>query len=92
MEGQTAFTACDEKNISLMFDYSKLRGKIREVFGTQENFAKALGISSATISDKLNNKTEWTQKEIDKAAKLISVAKEGIPEYFFAEKVQLTEQ
>lgn len=30
-----------------MFDYSKLRGKIREVFGTQEEFAKAMNISGA---------------------------------------------
>lgn len=75
-----------------MFDYSKVRGKIREVFGTQESFAKAMGISSATISDKLNNKTEWTQKEIDNAVELLNIAKENIPVYFFTEKVQLSEQ
>ena len=27
----------------VMFDYKKLRGKIREVFGTEKQFAKALG-------------------------------------------------
>lgn len=32
-----------------MFDYSKLRGAIREKFGTQEAFAKAMGFSTATL-------------------------------------------
>lgn len=75
-----------------MFDYSKLRGKIREVFGTQEEFAKAMNISAATVSDKLNNKTDWTQKEIDTIVKLLNIPKDRIPIYFFTEKVQLLEQ
>lgn len=75
-----------------MFDYSKVRGKIREVFGTQESFAKSMGISSTTISDKLNNKTEWTQKEIDKAIELLNISKDQIPTYFFTEKVQVLER
>ena len=48
----------------LAFDYSKLRGKIKEVFGTQDKFAKALGISGATLSLKLNNISEFTQQEM----------------------------
>lgn len=75
-----------------MFDYSKLRGAIREKFGTQEAFAKAMGFSTATLSDKLNNKVQWNQKEIDKAVELFEISKEYIPIYFFSEKVQLPEQ
>ena len=48
----------------MAFDYSKLRGKIKEVFGTQDKFAKALGISRATLSLKLNNISEFTQQEM----------------------------
>ena len=58
-----------------MFDYSKLRGKIREKFGTQEALAKAMGFSTATLSDKLNNKVQWNQKEIDKAVELLEISK-----------------
>lgn len=75
-----------------MFDYSKLRGKIREVFGTQEEFAKAMNISAGTVSDKLNNKRDWTQKEIDTIVNLLNIPKDRIPIYFFTEKVQLLEQ
>lgn len=71
-----------------MFDYSKLRGKIREKFNTQEEFALAMGFSATTLSDKLNNKVEWKQKEIDKAVELLDISKEEIPIYFFTVKVQ----
>lgn len=71
-----------------MFDYSKLRGKIREKFYTQEEFALAMGFSATTLSDKLNNKIEWKQKEIDKAVELLDVSKDEIPIYFFTVKVQ----
>lgn len=40
-----------------MFDYSKLKGKIKEVFGTQSAFAKAMGLSGVSLSSKLNNIT-----------------------------------
>lgn len=75
-----------------MFDYSKVRGKIKEVFNTQEAFAKAMGMSTTTLSDKLNNKVQWTQKEIDKAVDLLKIDRADIPEYFFTEKVQHLEQ
>ena len=74
-----------------MFDYSKMRGKIREKFGTQNAFAEAMELSSATLSDKLNNKVQWNQKEIDKAVELLEISKEDIVAYFFTEKVQLIE-
>ena len=70
------------------FDYSKLRGKIREIFRTQSAFAEAMGISSTSLSAKLNNNVEFTQKEIDKAVELLKIAKEDIPAYFFTPKVQ----
>jgi len=66
-----------------MYDYSKLRGKIREVFGTQEAFAKAMGLSTTTISDKLNNKLQWTQKEMDRAIDLLKIDASELPVYFY---------
>ncbi len=75
-----------------MFDYSKVRGKIREKFSTQAEFAAAMGFSATTLSDKLNNKVEWTQKEIDKAVELLEISKDEIPIYFFTVKVQDAEQ
>lgn len=75
----------------MSFDYSKLRGKIKEVFGTQDNFAKALGIGRVSLSQRLNNYLDFSQEEIDKAYKLLNLSKEEIPKYFFTTKVQKKE-
>lgn len=66
-----------------MFDYSKLKGRIKEIFETQNAFAKALGLSPVSVSDKLNNKSQWTQKEIDTACVLLGIESVEIPVYFF---------
>lgn len=72
----------------MAFDYSKLRGKIREVFGTQSKFATAMGLSNVSLSAKLNNNIAFTQSEINRACKLLSIPLEFIPIYFFTEKVK----
>ena len=68
-------------------DYSKLRGKIREVFGTQDAFAKAMEMDCSTLSLKLNNKSEWTHSEIEKACTLLGISIEEVHIYFFTAKV-----
>lgn len=75
----------------MAFDYSKLRGKIREIFRTQSTFAKSMGMSTTSLSAKLNNKIGFSQKEIDKASDLLKIKKEEIPVYFFTPKVQESE-
>lgn len=72
----------------MSFEYSKLRGKIKEVFNTQEAFAEAMEMSTTSISAKLNNKVAWSQKEIDKASEVLSIPKDEIPIYFFTPKVR----
>ena len=76
----------------MAFDYSKLRGKIKELYGTQDNFAKALGIGRVSLSQRLNNTLEFTQKEINVSCDLLKINKEDVSKYFFTEKVQKYEQ
>lgn len=71
-------------------DYSHLLGKIVEVFGTQANFALAMGLSERSISLKLNNKVRWKDDEIAKAVELLNIDVDLIPRYFFKYKVQHT--
>lgn len=75
----------------MAFDYRKLRGKIKEIFGTQDNFSKALGIGRVSLSQRLNNYSDFSQEEINKAYILLNLSKEEIPEYFFTIKVQKDE-
>lgn len=70
------------------FDYSKLLGKIKEVFGTQNAFATAIGISYQSVSYKLNNQSEFTSSEILKSVKVLNIPIRKIPLYFFTLKVQ----
>lgn len=72
-------------------DYSKLRGKIRELFSTQADFAVALGISECALSLKLNNRSEWTGEEMKRACLLIGESPEKIPLYFFTPSVEKTQ-
>lgn len=71
-----------------VYDYSKLRGKIAEVFGRQKDFAKAMNTSPQTISYKMNGTSEWTHDEMEKAIDLLYIPPEEIHVYFFAKKVE----
>ena len=74
----------------MSYDYNALLGKIVENFGTQYNFAIAMGLSERTISLKLNGKVGWKDDEMYTAAKLLGINIENISKYFFAVKVHET--
>lgn len=71
----------------LIFDYSKLLGRIKEKGFTQETFAEAIEIGKATLSLKLSNKAYFKQSEMDKACEVLGFDKAEIGAYFFAQKV-----
>lgn len=70
------------------YDYNKLRGRIKEIFGTQSAFAKAMGLSDVSVSNKLNNNVEWGQEEIEKSVMILNIAYSDIHSYFFTHKVE----
>ena len=69
-----------------MYDYSKLLGKITEVYGTQVKFATAVGISQVTLSMKLKDKRGISREDIETWCEALEIPKEEIPDYFFARK------
>ncbi len=77
----------------IIFDFSKLRGRIKEIYGTQTAFATAMLINEATLSNKLNNNVEFSPKEIYRACLLLCIdLKKELTLYFFTPKVQKTEK
>ena len=74
------------------FDFSKLRGRIREKYNTETAFCKAMELSHNTLSKKLNGKIHFVQDEIDRAIVLLEIPDAEISAYFFTEKVQEAEQ
>lgn len=69
-------------------DYSRLKGRIKEKFRTQAIFAKELGISSVSLSAKLNNAVSFSQNEINKSCELLDIPPIEISIYFFKTKVK----
>ena len=75
----------------ISFDFSKLRGKIKEKYNTQNNFSNAIGIGRTTLSEKLNSKSCFTNKEIVLICKSLDIPFQEINLYFFNIEVQKTE-
>ena len=67
----------------MAFDLRKLRGRIVEVCGTQEEFARLMGKDRSTLNMKLTGKREFTQSEINKACQVLSIPDEDVTSYFF---------
>lgn len=70
----------------MAFDYSKLRGRIVEKFGSISAFSEAYGITSVSMSMKLNGKIAFSQDDIMKMSKseFLDIQPNEIHEYFFA--------
>ena len=68
------------------FDYIELRGLIRSKFGTQENYAKAIGISNTSLQERLSNKVPFKQTEIIMTKQLLGLSAEKMDEIFFTLK------
>lgn len=69
------------------WNFAKLRGRIKEIFGTQEAFAKAIGISSVSLSQRLNNVLEFTQEEIFNSCEVLNIPLTDMMSYFFTKIV-----
>lgn len=70
----------------MAWNYQKLLGRIKEMCGTQDNFAEQLGINRSSLSQRLNNRLEFTQNEIFKACDILSIPLEEMEDYFFNPK------
>lgn len=70
-----------------MLDFRKLRGRIIEKYDTLENFAKSYGISTVCLSKKMNNRSQFTRKDILEMSEMLDISKEEIGDYFFTKRV-----
>ena len=78
-----------ERGKEMKFNYSKLRGRIVEKFGSIKAFADAYGLSTVTMSNKLNGKVAISQDDIMKMAscEMLDIPPSELHEYFFTLKV-----
>lgn len=67
------------------FSYAKLKGRIIEKFGSQRDFAKALGISEGSMTNKMTGHTFFSQTEIYRAIEVLDIDPKMVTSYFFTE-------
>jgi transcriptional regulator with XRE-family HTH domain len=75
-----------------VFDYAKLKGRIKEKCDTQKAFASMLGIAECTLIAKLECKRYFTQTEIYKSLEILEIPFDRMYAYFFTPKVHKCEQ
>lgn len=46
--------------------FAAIRKRIKQIYGTQRNFAKALGVSESHISDAMNSRCEFPRGTFEK--------------------------
>lgn len=66
---------------------NRLKGKIVESFGTQQAFARHMGLSAATVTNKVTGKSQFTHDEIASWCKELGITRDYIGYYFFADKL-----
>ncbi len=67
--------------------YPALKGKIAAEYGSQQAFAKVVGLEPITVSRRLNGQTAFTRDEIMRWSAALHIKKKDIISYFFDEKV-----
>lgn len=69
-------------------DYSKLKGRIIEKYGTRTAFADAIGLTMESLSRRLNNGANFKADEYIKACDLLDIPPKEMHLYFFTPKLR----
>lgn len=72
----------------MKYDYSRLIGKIIEVFGSRKKFAQHIGWPESTVCLKLRSASKFTQDQIFQIITALGLTVADIPDYFFVVKAQ----
>lgn len=66
-----------------MFDRSKLKSKVKAMYGSQVGLAKELGYSQSSFNKKINGKSPLTDCEMFRLINFLNIPHNEIFEYFF---------
>ena len=71
----------------LEIDYGPLRGRIKQILGSEAAYGDAIGLSAAAVSKRLNNRVCFTTAEVIASAKVLGITYAEIPRYFLTRKL-----
>lgn len=69
--------------MELRVDYRKLRGFIKEYYGTLEAYGKAIGIGGTQLNERLQGRIPFTQEEMFLTVQRAGVSEDMITVLFF---------
>lgn len=70
-----------------IYNFQRLKGKIKEYYKNQEDFAKELKITNVALNYKLNNRTRFSYDELNLIVNLLKIRDDEIMDIFFTEEV-----
>lgn len=70
----------------ILYDYSKLLGRMKECGFTQKTLAIAVNMGETSMNKSLNNKRRFQQDEMDAICDVLGILKNSIEDYFFCRK------
>lgn len=73
---------------TVKYNYSKLKGKVREIFGNNKVYADYLCLSEASLYEKYKSNSYFNQNQIEKTLKAFNESPEMIMAYFFTKEVE----
>ena len=68
------------------YNFQRLKGRIKEYYGSIDNFAAELEISRVTLSNKLNNRIKFSYDEVLTIIDKLHIQPKEIKDIFFSIK------
>ena len=68
------------------YNFQRLKGRIKEYYGTQNNFAKELGVTKQCLSRKLKNKSKFGYDEVTFMIDKLHIRPDEVQAIFFTEE------
>ena len=70
-----------------IYNFQRLKGRIKEYYKSQEDFAKKLKLTNTALNYKLNNRTRFSYDELNLIINLLKIRDDEILDIFFTEEV-----
>ncbi len=68
------------------YNYSKLKGLIKEKCGTQAEYAKIIGISTTTLNERFKSETYFSTEEMRKTIEYFKLDLSSLKDIFFVKE------
>lgn len=71
----------------MAYVYLKLKARIIEKYGSQAEFAKVIGVSETTVSNKMSERTQFSKDDMLTWGEALDIPVGEFGNYFFAQKL-----